>query len=500
MIPFGAAAPARNEPTPSGSRWLSFACSRETATSPPAAAGRPTSIVIFAQPGTGRKNADPAPTRTKAIISSRCAQSRLPPARENPGQRGPAVTLSTATFEASPRRPGRTVSRNEPTELAVYMARKPIVGERTVDVHASARSGCTAAQIASPASRKRQSGVAAASSTLVPVRSTRSASAPRDPSAVMTTIVRRPTFTFTASAVRRAQANPWKGERVRRIVGEVARMSAEATRMLNRATSLHRSTGCDGSTESVTMKALERRRAFECRLTPDRALGSVDEAEEFLLDRGLLTRTADSALPSLFGACHEEPYAPASPGFGQWPRTKYPWFGELGARGYPILAVHRGKSLLVTHEVAALLDPLCRAELEGRSDDPLLRHLAEAGPSELEDLQVELGLAPEELKKLRTPLERCGAVVARSIVYEDPHRHTSLLARWDQAHPEPSGTSDPRQALGDLVCAGVRAAVVVPEGEPARWFSWRWYWDGRLVDELVEAGRLVRVDGHVAAG
>ena len=74
-------------------------------------------------------------------------------------------------------------------------------------------------------------------------------------------------------------------------------------------------------------------------------------------------------------------------------------------------------------------------------------------------------LTPKELKSLRSPLERCGAVVARSIVYEEPHRHTSLLARWDQVHPEPSGASDPRQALGDLVCAGVRAAVVAPERE-----------------------------------
>jgi hypothetical protein len=130
----------------------------------------------------------------------------------------------------------------------------------------------------------------------------------------------------------------------------------------------------------------------------------------------------------------------------------------------------------------------------------LLRHLAEAGPSELEDLQTELALAPKELKSLRSPLERCGAVVARSIVYEEPHRHTSVVLRWDQAHPEPSGGSDLRQALGELVCAGVRAAVVAPEREPARWFSWRWYWDEGLVDDLVEAGRLVRVDGHLASG
>lgn len=255
----------------------------------------------------------------------------------------------------------------------------------------------------------------------------------------------------------------------------------------------------------MELAELQERRAYECRLTPDRALETLDEAEEFLLDRGLLTRTADSALPSLFEACHEEPYARESPGFGQWPATKFPWFGELGARGHPILAIHRGKSLLLADEVAELLDPICRAELARlEKADPawkrLLGHLAEAGPSELEDLQTELSLTAKELKQLRHPLERCGAVVSRALVYEEPHRHTSVLARWDQVRPEPGGEDDPRAALRELLCAGVRAAVVAPEPELARWFSWRWYWDGSLVDELVEAGRLRRVDGHVAAG
>src|SRR5262245_14921335 len=236
----------------------------------------------------------------------------------------------------------------------------------------------------------------------------------------------------------------------------------------------------------TTLAKLQERRAYDCRLTPDRALETLDEAEEFLRDRGLLTRATAFALPSLFEACHEEPYARMSRGFGRWPATKFPWFAQLGVRGYLILAVHRGKSLLVTDEVAALIDPICRAELarmeEAQADwARLLRHLADAGPSELEDLQTELHLTPKELKSLRSPLERCGAIVARSVVYEEPHRHTSLLVRWDQAHPEPTATSDPRQALGDLVCAGVRASVLAPANEPARWFSWRWYWDDDLV-------------------
>jgi hypothetical protein len=111
-----------------------------------------------------------------------------------------------------------------------------------------------------------------------------------------------------------------------------------------------------------SLAALRERRAYECRLTPVRALGSADEAEGFLRDRGMLTRTTDSALPSLYEACHEEPFKPGSPGFATWPATKWPWFGELAGRGYLCVAVHRGKNLLVTQETAALLDPICRAE------------------------------------------------------------------------------------------------------------------------------------------
>jgi hypothetical protein len=48
-----------------------------------------------------------------------------------------------------------------------------------------------------------------------------------------------------------------------------------------------------------------------------------------------------------------------------------------------------------------------------------------------------------------------------------------------------------------LLCEGVRAAVVAPERELKRWFSWVWYWDDSLVDTLVSDGRLRRVDGHV---
>ena len=252
------------------------------------------------------------------------------------------------------------------------------------------------------------------------------------------------------------------------------------------------------------MEALHERRAYVCRLSPDRALESLEEAREFLADRGLLTRTPDSALPSFFEACHEEPYAHGSRGFGSWPATKYPWYFRLAERpDVHELRIHNGKSILLTDETRKLADPICRSELERMEGEPewapLLGHLARAGPSTLEDLQTELSLKPKELKSLRTPLERCGAIVARSVRFDLPdgsHRHSSELVRYDDVYPEPSATG----GLDELIVAAVRASVVAPEREVTRWFSWRWLFPDGYVDRLVAEGRLARPkSGYVSA-
>ena len=130
----------------------------------------------------------------------------------------------------------------------------------------------------------------------------------------------------------------------------------------------------------------------------------------------------------------------------------------------------------------------------------LLDHLAAAGPSSLEDLRGELGLKRQELTALRAPLERCGAIVSRSphVTVGEGHRHSSELVRWDQAYQGSGGTGeDPVAALRDLIAAALRAAVLAPETELRRWFSWQWYWSDSLVDDLIGQGRLRRTDGHV---
>jgi hypothetical protein len=205
-----------------------------------------------------------------------------------------------------------------------------------------------------------------------------------------------------------------------------------------------------------------------------------------------MTCTEQPALPSLYEARHEDPYMPASRGFGQWPETKWPWFGELADReGTYALKIHRGKHILVTEQVAAMLDPILRSELErmhSEADDwaQLLDHLDTAGPSEVEDLREELGLSSKALKAVTSPLERCGVVVSRSLAVsataEGPHPHTTELARWDQLYPEPSDSG----GLEDLTVAAVRA--VWRRSARYRWFSWSWLYPKTLVDDLVAEG------------
>lgn len=264
---------------------------------------------------------------------------------------------------------------------------------------------------------------------------------------------------------------------------------------------------------AATRAALEERRAFECRLTPDRALGTLEEAAGFVGDRGLVTRTPDCSLPSLFEACHEEPYRAGGHGFAAWPKTKYSWAGELGERpDVHVLKIHLGKNIFLTPATIALADPVCRAELARmEAADPgwkrLLRYLAEAGPALLDTVQQELGLTPKELKAIRTPLERCGALVARQVVEPAAdgggHLHSSEIARFDQVFPEPPAPAPagPEEGLARLVVAGVRAAVLAPEKEIRRWFSWKWLFGADLLDRLVAEGALARpAPGLVTTG
>src|SRR6266508_709804 len=193
--------------------------------------------------------------------------------------------------------------------------------------------------------------------------------------------------------------------------------------------------GCCNSSLGVDIafKRIATKREFECRLTPDRALETLEDA---------------SALPSLFGACHEEPWSDA-PGFGSWPKTKYWWPAALPARATKL---HKGKTLFVGDRVAHAIAPLCLSELDGaregrhgEEERRFVEHLAAAGRSTTEELKEELALDTRTFRRTRARLERVGAVASRGLIFEcegEPHRHTSEFRLWDV-----EAAGDPDDAL-----------------------------------------------------
>jgi hypothetical protein len=248
-----------------------------------------------------------------------------------------------------------------------------------------------------------------------------------------------------------------------------------------------------------TMEELADERAFACRLTRDRALATLEEAEAFLLERGMLTLTSDCKLPSLFGACHEEPYAPGARGFGSWPRSKWWWHAALASRPGVLLAkLHRGKSLYLSPALVAVVDPLCRealarAEQGAVSPDAarLLQYLAVSGPTLAEDVLDELGWGRARLRAVRDHLERTGILVSRTVTWQTPggaERQSSEVARWDQVAGVEATGMMASGGLEALLLAGVHAAVLVPRREVLELFSWPF--EEALIEHLLASGQL----------
>jgi hypothetical protein len=238
------------------------------------------------------------------------------------------------------------------------------------------------------------------------------------------------------------------------------------------------------------------RREEACRLTPDRALDTLDDAERFVAERGMLTLTPDCALPSLFGACHEEPYAPGGHGFASWPKTRWWWGFALGQHAdVHVVKLHRGKTLYLSSPIIAAFDPLCRVALAsadagafGATAAELVAYLDVAGPTPIDEVKRELGLDAASLRAARDRLERVGAIVSRGMTLlasQGGERETSELARWDQRYPSASSALG---GLAEAVVAGVRAAIIAPHAEIAAWFSWPLPRD--LLAQLCAADRL----------
>jgi hypothetical protein len=225
---------------------------------------------------------------------------------------------------------------------------------------------------------------------------------------------------------------------------------------------------------------IDARRAEACKLDPAFKLVELEEAVAFVHDRGMLTLTPCCALPSLFGACHEEAHSPGKKGYGTWPKTRWWWGGAVAATdGVTVAKLHGGKNVYLSSRVTDLVDPLCREELArardgafGEDAQRLVELLVTAGPATTDEVKDALGFEAKAYQRARSTLERRGAIVSTGLTAETGgdggHLHTSELRAWDHAPATPA-PSDPRPALLHAVVA---AAVVISEKEARRALRW----------------------------
>ena len=240
----------------------------------------------------------------------------------------------------------------------------------------------------------------------------------------------------------------------------------------------------------------------ECRLSPEWALRTLDEAAAFLRDRGMLTLSPDSWLPSLFHACHDEPYSAHARGFGGWPKTKWMWPGQLGARPDVLVTrLHRGRLLYIADSLGATLASLCRKSVEEAaggalgSDATRLMSLLSNGPLLLEQIPA-AGLTDKRLRRARAALERVGAIFAEEVRLEGRdggHRHSARLTRADQRLTAVGPPLDWEEGLMELLVAAIRSAVIAPVRDVSHWFSWPVGKD--LIGRAVRSGRILEPDG-----
>ena len=221
-------------------------------------------------------------------------------------------------------------------------------------------------------------------------------------------------------------------------------------------------------------------RAYLLRLTPDRALESLDDAEAWVRERGLVTLLPSTSLPSLFAACHEEPYSEHARGFGSRLKTEVVVEqSHRGARAALRQAAARHGRLGVGRRSRAGRPAVSRGEFErarGRGARRVLPARRRAPGGSRPDAHA--GGPPKgststaaHSRNVRKRLERAGAVVARPARIElrdGGHRHASgeLALGSAGAGAQAAGTVSSSSLRRG--CAGVRAAVAAPERE-VRW-------------------------------
>jgi hypothetical protein len=245
--------------------------------------------------------------------------------------------------------------------------------------------------------------------------------------------------------------------------------------------------------------AMEGLRLHRHRLTPSRALTNPAEAREFVREMGIILRTPDPYLPSLFAAAQGRPYKEGVGGFGNWPEHAWWWDGELTKDGDILISkVIGGRTAFVARSCWPALDAAVRGRASQLTND-VERHfvacLRMEGTIRADDLRGLMGLESKDKKnifqKARTRLEKLGVILTEYTPL-NIHRHVSMLALWEHRFPSPLTAA---HGVALILRAVVAAAGQFPEKNLNSLFAWPSEETEMAIESLVQSGILSRNSG-----
>jgi hypothetical protein len=217
-------------------------------------------------------------------------------------------------------------------------------------------------------------------------------------------------------------------------------------------------------------------RAHVHRLTPDRALHTVDEAVRFIREVGVALWSPDPYLPSLFGAAQGRPYKPGVGGFGNWPA--HAWWWDRKIAEFPDIMTFKlvqGRTTFAAKATWPAIDAAVRGrppEIFDAFTRDLIAELRRRGATPGRELQIlqRPGRANAKLlRKARNVLERRGLLIAKPIVHGD-HHHDILLELWETRFLRPLTKVRGIEPLL-LACLSASAGPV-PMSRAFSWLTW----------------------------
>lgn len=232
------------------------------------------------------------------------------------------------------------------------------------------------------------------------------------------------------------------------------------------------------------------------RLAPPRPVRDAREAAKFIRARRMVMSTGHASLPILTEAIAGRHLA------GSWmahPEAHriYTILRRLAKSGVPSAPLILGKETLLDASLAPAVERIAidpaRCRKVRRELPPLARRLLETVEAEGRVRMDQWGVPTHRARAARVRLEQQLLVTSSSFHTESGY-HTSLVAPWSssgisQRFSKEAARLTLKEAIDQLLLAGIRSAVIAPEHEVRRWFVF----EGGRIDALLAQGRIARL-------